>query len=108
MVTVRVNCDPLADYSLIWANVAEEIKRKLFTVVDLEEDEEHQSSFDEAEIRLELAAIIAGQATPNIIRRLFQQLEHYTFIIVIDEFDRLDSQETSRWRWRVHSPRSTN
>lgn len=82
LIAVRINCDPLDDYATIWANIAEEIQAQLKS-----RGGEDDQSIDQ------LAAIIAGQATPNIIRRMFQSTS-YPFIVVIDEFDRINDEPT--------------
>ncbi|MEX0682316.1 MAG: ATP-binding protein [Dehalococcoidia bacterium] len=93
LIAVRINCDPLDDYPTIWANVAEEIRERLPYIEGEEEESGAEPRQEFFRLREQLESVIAGQATPNIIRRMFQQATDYTFIVVVDEFDRLNSQE---------------
>jgi len=83
LIAVRINCEPFDDYASIWASVAEEMQDKL-------SDKDDDAS--RSRLLSNLEEVVGGQATPNIIRRMLQDAG-YSFIIVIDEFDRLRDRD---------------
>lgn len=90
LVAPRVNCDTGDDFQSIWAKISEDI-RLVFDRrgVDL------KSLTGNGVFQAALTELESGSATPAAVRRALQ-LADYSFIIVIDEFDRLDDRDAAR------------
>jgi Cdc6-like AAA superfamily ATPase len=88
LVAPRVNCDTTDTFGTIWSKVAEEIelsykKRRLDLASGIG---------DASDVLWELKS---GSATPNLIRR-FVELSDKSFVIILDEFDRLQDEAAPR------------
>ena len=90
LVSPRINCDTGDDFQSIWAKVAEEI-RLIFDKRGIS----FESLPGNGVFRAALTELESGGAAPATVRRALQ-LADYRFIIVIDEFDRLDDRESAR------------
>ena len=82
IISIRINCNTTDDFPTLWSRIAEEIeiafsKRK----IDLPGGAFQQAYFTARE----------GNADPSTVRRLLD-LADRTFILVIDEFDRLQDE----------------
>jgi Cdc6-like AAA superfamily ATPase len=85
-----VNCDGGDDFQSIWAKIADEIvlifEKRAVDWKALPENGAFQTALMELEV---------GNASPALVRRALD-LSGYKFILVIDEFDRLENREAVR------------
>lgn len=83
-IAPRVNCHPMDEFTSIWSNVAEEID---------EQCSRSNITIGDSPVRDLVNRIRKGQATPNLVRRLFESWDILA-IPIIDEFDRVQDDET--------------
>jgi len=90
LIAPRINCDTGDDFQSIWAKIADEIvlifDKRGVDWKSLPENGAFQTALMELEV---------GSATPALVRRALD-LSTHRFIVVIDEFDRLEDKETVR------------
>jgi Cdc6-like AAA superfamily ATPase len=87
VIAPRVNCETTDSYQTLWAHIADEIQ------LILEKLGEHDKP---APFMAALSEIADGNATPHLIRRMVDLADGDTFIIVIDELDRLQDKNDVR------------
>ncbi len=81
ILVARVNCDPQDDYTSIWAHVADDLLSKGTL----------QQAPEFVEMLLRMAD---GEADASLVRRCFGACAS-TVVVIIDEFDRLQDDETT-------------
>jgi hypothetical protein len=90
LIAPRVNCDANDTFETIWQKVAEEI-----SVILERRGQDLERLSDSRAFQDALLDLQAGNATPGGVRRALQ-LSNRRFIIVVDEFDRIEDRQTTR------------
>lgn len=90
LIPPRINCDTADDFQSIWAKIADEIML-IFEKRGLD----WKALPENGAFQTALAELQADNATPALVRRALD-LSGYRFIVVIDEFDRLEDREAAR------------
>ena len=91
VIAPRINCDSTDDFSSIWAKVSEEIQ-----LIFEKRGTDWQALPDSGAFSTAIAELEVGNATPGLVRRALD-LPNHRFIVVIDEFDRLEEDsDTTR------------
>jgi Cdc6-like AAA superfamily ATPase len=90
VIPPRINCDTADDFRSIWAKVADEIM-----LIFEKRSVDWKALPENGAFQTALAELDVGNATPALVRRALD-LSKYRFIVVIDEFDRLEDREAAR------------
>jgi Cdc6-like AAA superfamily ATPase len=87
VIAPRVNCETTDTFQTLWSHIADEIQ----LILEKLGGRDRSGAFLAA-----LAEIAEGGATPHLIRRMIDLADEDTFIIVIDELDRLSEKNDIR------------
>lgn len=90
LIAPRINCDTSDDFQSIWAKVADEIM-----LIFQKRGVEWRELPENGAFQTALAELEVGNANPALVRRALDLTDH-RFIVVIDEFDRLQEKESAR------------